>query len=139
MPGIYSGSEYDLAGFAVGAVERKNLLPLTNQIKAGDALIGIPSSGVHSNGFSLVRKIVEKSGNKYSDTAPFSQNGRTLGKANASSENVHFHYSNLRFSISLKLPTISQNSSLLQLFMYAPHIIRQWYSAFCLLVCGHPV
>lgn len=59
MPGIYKGEEYDLAGFCVGAVERENLLPKKN-VERGDVIIGLPSSGVHSNGFSLVNFILEK-------------------------------------------------------------------------------
>jgi phosphoribosylformylglycinamidine cyclo-ligase len=70
MPGMYAAGDYDLAGFAVGAVERDRLLPKTD-IMAGDAVIGLASSGVHSNGFSLVRKIVEGSGLSYADPAPF--------------------------------------------------------------------
>lgn len=57
MSGFYSGGEYDIAGFAVGVVERKNLITPA-RVKVGDVLIGLPSSGLHSNGFSLVRKIV---------------------------------------------------------------------------------
>jgi phosphoribosylformylglycinamidine cyclo-ligase len=79
MPGVYHGDDYDLAGFAVGAVERTELLPRDN-VQAGDVLIGIRSSGVHSNGYSLVRRIVEKSGLKWSARAPFDET-RTLGDA----------------------------------------------------------
>ncbi|MDD2371194.1 MAG: phosphoribosylformylglycinamidine cyclo-ligase [Firmicutes bacterium] len=58
MPGFYSEDEYDLAGFSVGMVDKKKILDPSN-VKAGDILIGLPSSGLHSNGFSLVRKIFE--------------------------------------------------------------------------------
>jgi phosphoribosylformylglycinamidine cyclo-ligase len=70
MPGMYSNGDYDLAGFAVGAAERGTLLP-SNDIVEGDVILGLSSSGVHSNGFSLVRKIVEKSGLRWTDPAPF--------------------------------------------------------------------
>ncbi|MCS6760657.1 MAG: phosphoribosylformylglycinamidine cyclo-ligase [Candidatus Devosia symbiotica] len=70
MPGIYSGKDYDLAGFAVGAAERGTLLPRPN-IAAGDILVAIGSSGVHSNGYSLVRKIVSLSGLDWTANAPF--------------------------------------------------------------------
>ncbi|XP_006032708.1 trifunctional purine biosynthetic protein adenosine-3 isoform X2 [Alligator sinensis] len=79
MPGMYLPGEYDLAGFAVGAVERRQMLPQLERIADGDAVIGIASSGVHSNGFSLVRKIVEKSSLDFS--SPVSGSGdQTLGE-----------------------------------------------------------
>ena len=61
MPGMYAGGEYDIAGFTVGVVEKKRLID-GSKVKAGDVLVGVASSGVHSNGFSLVRKIVADSG-----------------------------------------------------------------------------
>ncbi|MCX7318495.1 MAG: phosphoribosylformylglycinamidine cyclo-ligase [Hyphomicrobiales bacterium] len=79
MPGLYKDGDYDLGGFAVGAAERGTLLP-TKDMAVGDAVIGLASSGVHSNGFSLVRKIVERSGLSYADKAPFSP-VMTLGGA----------------------------------------------------------
>jgi phosphoribosylformylglycinamidine cyclo-ligase len=79
MPGLYKDGDYDLAGFAVGAAERGTLLPRSD-IAAGDAVIGLASSGIHSNGFSLVRKIVEVSGLSFDAPAPFSP-VMTLGGA----------------------------------------------------------
>ncbi|MDH7795684.1 MULTISPECIES: phosphoribosylformylglycinamidine cyclo-ligase [unclassified Beijerinckia] len=70
MPGLYAKGDYDLAGFSVGAAERGALLPKAG-VTAGDVLFGLPSSGVHSNGFSLVRRIVEHAGLSWTDDAPF--------------------------------------------------------------------
>ncbi|MBE5985346.1 phosphoribosylformylglycinamidine cyclo-ligase [Lacrimispora sp. AGF001] len=77
MPGFYPEDEYDLAGFAVGVVDEKNLITGTS-IKAGDVLIGITSSGVHSNGFSLVRKVFDVT--KENLNVYYEELGKTLGE-----------------------------------------------------------
>lgn len=79
MPGMYHGNDYDLAGFAVGAAERDGLLP-RKDLAAGDVLVAMASSGVHSNGYSLVRKIVDLSGLAWDAPAPF-VTGKTLAEA----------------------------------------------------------
>jgi len=77
MPGMYSADDFDLAGFAVGAMERGQSLPA--DVRVGDVLLGLKSSGVHSNGYSLVRKLVETSGLKWESPNPFGDG--TLGQA----------------------------------------------------------
>ncbi|MEM9795706.1 MAG: phosphoribosylformylglycinamidine cyclo-ligase [Pseudomonadota bacterium] len=77
MPGMYSDGDFDLAGFAVGAMERGTALP--KGVQAGDVLLGLHSDGVHSNGFSLVRRIVDHAGLSWNDAAPFADDA--LGAA----------------------------------------------------------
>ena len=78
MPGMYDEDEYDIAGFTVGAVEKSKLIDCS-KVSVGDVLVALPSSGVHSNGFSLVRKIIADNSLAYSDTLPETGH-QTLGE-----------------------------------------------------------
>lgn len=80
MPGMYQPNEYDLAGFVVGIVERDQLLPKKEPMKAGDVVIGIASSGAHSNGFSLIRKVLEMNTLSLTDPVPFESDYATIGE-----------------------------------------------------------
>jgi phosphoribosylaminoimidazole synthetase len=80
MPGMYAAEDYDLAGFSLGAVERGRALPRLDDQKPGDLMIGLASSGPHSNGYSLIRRIVELSGLGWDAPAPFAD-GKTLAEA----------------------------------------------------------
>lgn len=80
MPGMYDEGHYDTNGTAVGAVSKSGILPKLDEMKAGNVLIGLRSDGVHSNGFSLVRHIIDKSGLDYKSTAPWTDSGKTIGE-----------------------------------------------------------
>lgn len=80
MPGMYSGGDYDLAGFCVGAVDRRGVLPILAAQKTGDVLIALASSGPHANGYSLIRRVVARAGLDWSDPAPFAP-GATVAQA----------------------------------------------------------
>lgn len=80
MPGMYDAGHYDTNGTAVGAVAKGKILPQLSAMQAGDVLIGLRSDGVHSNGFSLVRHIIAKSGLDYKSVAPWTSSGKTIGE-----------------------------------------------------------
>ncbi|KAH3684074.1 hypothetical protein WICPIJ_004949 [Wickerhamomyces pijperi] len=80
MPGMYEPGHYDTNGTAVGAVKKGKILPKVSEMQVGDVLLGLGSDGVHSNGFSLVRKIIEVYGYNYTDIAPWTDSGKTIGE-----------------------------------------------------------
>ena len=103
MPGMYGPGDYDLAGFAVGAAERGALLP-RGDMAEGDTLLGLASNGVHSNGYSLVRRIVEMSGADLAAPPPFQSAAATLGEALLAPTRIYVRavLSGLRTSGALK-------------------------------------
>lgn len=80
VPDLYEKSEFDMAGFALGIVESSAILPKTSELEIGDVVIGLPSDGVHSNGFSLVHKVMQVTGHSFKDPASFSACGKSYGK-----------------------------------------------------------
>ena len=81
MPGVYKKKDFDLAGFCVGAVERKKMLPKLRKIISNDVIIGLPSSGFHSNGYSLIRKIIKEQNISLEDKPPFKSHDKNLAVA----------------------------------------------------------
>ena len=88
MPGMYGNGEYDIAGYTTGVVEKSKLID-GSKVKAGDVLVGIPSTGVHSNGFSLVRKIVADAGLDLRRVYPELSADKTLGEVLLTPTQIH--------------------------------------------------
>lgn len=79
MSAMYNLGTYDIAGFCVGIVDYDNMLPKMDEMVKGDIIIGLPSSGIHSNGYSLINYLIEQNNINLMDNAEFSKNGSTYG------------------------------------------------------------
>jgi phosphoribosylformylglycinamidine cyclo-ligase len=106
MPGFYPEDEYDLAGFAVGVVDQKDLID-GHALAEGDVLIGMASSGVHSNGFSLVRKVFENEMNKEGLNTYYDELGKTLGEALLAPTKIYVHAMKAVKNVGVKVKACS--------------------------------
>ena len=146
MPGMYSSGEYDIAGFAVGAVDRGKVLPQSQNITADDVVIGLASSGIHSNGFSLVRQIIDKCELSYSSPSPFStteglQSVTKLGEVLLVPTRIYCH-SVLPLMRDGKVKAFAHITGLFFLFSVVLKLVYHWYrlqsSSISLNCCGSP-